>query len=98
MIKLKYTPNSLTKQEIAYLVAAQLNWPKWDFQAYCPNKSDYFFWTVDEGNDWKLKFIQEEPGELWIYHRYGANEKINKQVQLLGEWLIARFGFTKIID
>lgn len=97
-MKLKYSSN-IEKSDrilIAQLISNLLRWP--DNQTdvpYMPNPDDTTFWTVDYGNYWKLKFFDDEPNIIEIYHRY-RNSNLDK-VAKLSEWLEARFGF-EIID
>ena len=35
-----------------------------EVEAYCPNEGDETFWTIDEGNDWKVAF----------FYQYGEND------------------------
>jgi hypothetical protein len=37
---------------------------------YMPNFGDTTFWTVDRGNDIKLKFFDEDRTRIEIIHRY----------------------------
>jgi hypothetical protein len=40
------------------------------FEPYKPNKDNYLFWTLDQGNDYKVKFFRDKPCELELIHRY----------------------------
>ena len=55
-----------------------------DFKPYMPNEGDDTFWTVDSGNNWKIKFFPEEPCHLEIIHRYNANDGI----AALAAWVV----------
>lgn len=51
---------------------------------YMPNDGDTLFWTLDSGNDWKLKFFEKEPNVFEVYQRYHAGE------EEFGRWLTYR--------
>lgn len=57
---------------------------------YMPNDGDDYFWTLDGGNNWKLKFDKDCPNEFEIYHRYGDASKGNDMVERLAGWLLYR--------
>lgn len=37
---------------------------------YQPNDGDNSYWTLDPGNNWKVKFYDEEPKKFEVIHRY----------------------------
>lgn len=41
-----------------------------NFDPYKPNEWDDSFWTLDQGNDYKLKFLSDEPNKVELRHRY----------------------------
>lgn len=55
---------------------------------YKPNEHDDSFWTVDDGNDWKVKFFNDDLNLIEIIHRYRNKEAINN----LTYWLSYRIG------
>lgn len=57
-----------------------------DFKPYKPNEHDDSFWTVDAGNDWKIKFYDDKPKEVEIIHRYNNQEAITA----LSTWIAYR--------
>lgn len=57
-----------------------------DFQPYRPNDADWDFWTVDQGNDWKLKFLADNA--VQVRHRYSNGEAMTS----LAGWLAYRTG------
>ena len=55
---------------------------------YMPNEGDSTFWTIDMGNNWKIKFFDDEPDVFEVIHRYQ-----NKQaIAALAGWLAFRLG------
>jgi hypothetical protein len=62
-----------------------------EFQPYCPNEKDDFFWTIDGGNDWKLKFLEDQPNRVQIWYRYHAMGR-NPHEEALIPWLVVRLG------
>lgn len=65
------------------------------FQPYKPNENDDYFWTLDAGNDWKVKFFEEDYKSFGIIYRY---EDRNNREGILAEWLKVRFGATEKIN
>jgi len=64
------TPEDRAK--LACILTELVNKHKTTGVPYCPNASDSFFWTIDSGNDWKLKISQEDPAKFAVYHRYDS--------------------------
>ncbi len=58
---------------------------------FMPNDGDTLFWTLDSGNDWKLKFHESEPNVFEVYQRYHAGE------EEFGRWLAYRMRL-KVIE
>lgn len=75
-----------------------------DFQPYTPNGlgkpeitlADSDFWTVDSGNDWKVKFHPETPDRLELFYRY-QNSHRNPQEECLVLWLVCRLSAKVIL-
>lgn len=89
-MKLHY-PFSYDRKEIARLISSLLIHPRHKDSSGCPympNSGDDSFWTLDTGNDWKVLFKEDRIIEL--YHRYSSQ---NHKVEILANWLVARFGF-----
>ena len=63
------------------------------FVPYMPMDHDSFFWTVDTGNDWKVKFSEENLTDFEIFHRYNNNEVVKG----LSTWIAFRLGH-KIVE
>lgn len=42
------------------------------FKPYCPNDPDDYYWTLDGGNDWKLKFSPDQPTTFEVIYRYNT--------------------------
>ena len=49
------------------------------------DRTDY--WTVDRGNDWKIKFFDDDLKKIEIIHRYWDGQA----VEALTAWLAYRF-------
>lgn len=58
------------------------------FEPYMPNEGDDTFWTVDMGNDWKVKFFDDNLRVMEIYHRYHVKEAI----EALATWVAYKTG------
>lgn len=56
------------------------------FEPYKPNEQDDSLWTLDQGNDWKVKFHDKRKME--VIHRY-HNESATKALSL---WIAYRTG------
>lgn len=50
---------------------------------YKPNEWDDSFWTIDAGNDWKIKFHDEHSFE--VIHRYQINDKTRTEYSSVNE-------------
>lgn len=50
---------------------------------YKPNEWDDSFWTIDSGNDWKIKFHDEQSFE--VIHRYQINDKTRTDYSSVNE-------------
>lgn len=63
---------------------------------YKPNDWDDSFWTIDSGNDWKIKFYSEDKSIFEIIHRYQINDNrteyssVNEAVKSLAGLLAYR--------
>lgn len=55
------------------------------FEPYRPNEYDWDFWTLDSGNDWKIKFYENNTFEIW--YRYDKDCEIARK---LVNWLTFR--------
>lgn len=60
---------------------------------YKPNEYDSYYWTVDMGNNWKLKFYEEDPFSFSIIHRYQGGA--NKFEEALAGWLEYKLGVER---
>ena len=47
-----------------------------DATPYMLNDTNDYFWTVDNGNNWKIKFFPEDPRKIEIIHRYTNQEAV----------------------
>lgn len=56
------------RKQLAELLAILTNCG--GFEPYKPNTSDDFYWTVDAGNNWKVKFFHEDPYAFELIYRY----------------------------
>ena len=54
---------------------------------YMPNQGDTLFWTLDTGNDIKVKFFDTAPNEVEIIHRY----RVKNAVEGLARWFAYRY-------
>jgi hypothetical protein len=62
--------------------------PTGAFSPYKPNEADDSYWTLDSGNNWKVKFIPGEFGVFEIIYRYQCAG--NPFEQALAGWLKVR--------
>lgn len=60
------------------------------FQPYKPNADDDLYWTLDAGNDWKVRFMPDDSGIFEIRYRYSVGNP--EQEAALAGWLKARIG------
>lgn len=60
------------------------------FAPYRPNEDDDYYWTLDSGNNWKVKFLPDEPNCFEVIHRYQC--AANPFEQALAAWLVVRLG------
>lgn len=96
ILKSKIPLTARDRESYAHSVAAILNWRVDHSQIpYKPNISDDYYFTVDEPNNWKIKFYDDNQ-TFEIVHRYsGRDEKINEEILILSEWLAIRFNLEK---
>lgn len=93
-IKLNKPATARTREEIAKLAAATVDAGLGRADTpYKPNDDDDTFWTVDQGNDWKLKFSEFDPSVFMVEHRY----RDKSAVEGLTRWLAYRLG-AELID
>ena len=78
----------LCRKDMAEFVARCMGTRQYKDLPYKPNKHDNTFWTLDIGNDWKVKFFPDEPNTMEIIHRYGNKEAI----KALASWVAYRTG------
>lgn len=52
---------------------------------YKPNEWDDSFWTVDAGNDWKIKFFDNDEHAFEVIHRYQIHDKNNTEYSSVNE-------------
>lgn len=95
-MKIKYRKidefkSAQSKQDMANYVSSTVEAGNSGFNPYKPNDWDDTFWTVDSGNDWKIKFIDDSTME--VIHRYHNKEAIFG----LATWVAYRTG-GKLID
>jgi hypothetical protein len=57
---------------------------------YRPNGRDDTYWTVDSGNDWKIKFDEQEIGTFELIFRY--SDKEGKLTESLARWIAYKLG------
>lgn len=57
---------------------------------YMPNRGDHSYWTLDQGNDWKVKFLEDRPDCIRVTYRYQCEG--NPYEEALAEWLKVRLG------
>jgi hypothetical protein len=60
---------------------------------YKPNEHDDCYWTLDHGNDWKVKFDLED-NSIEIIHRY-KNENATKGLTL---WVAYLLDAEEVVD
>jgi hypothetical protein len=61
-----------------------------DIEPYKPNEDDDLYWTIDSGNDWKVKFFADNPKRVQIRFRYNRPERDLETP--LSNWIMARWG------
>ena len=77
------------RKAVATLIARTINEEERPDIPYQPEDDSFsFFWIVDAGNDWRVRFFRGIPDELEIVHRLGENEEL-RQVGLVG-WIAHR--------
>lgn len=77
------------RQEIASLISGTIEAGRYrdTFVPYMPMEHDSSFWTLDTGNDWKLKF-EEDKTVFEIFHRYHDE----MATEGLVKWIAYRLG------
>jgi hypothetical protein len=85
------------RQRIAEFLASTIN----GYYCFCangfpykPNLPDDYFWTLDEGNDWKVRFFEDHAKSFQIIHRYNNYEAIKG----LSEWVAFRLGGKVLVE
>lgn len=68
-----------------------------NFQPYMPNEGEHSFWTIDSGNDWKIKFHDDKPDCIELIYRYQDSTR-NPQVECLAQWLVCRTGARLVLE
>ncbi len=63
----------------------------YDFTPYHPDH-DELFWTVDSGNDWKVKFFHDDPYSFRLTYRYANHGWGGGKEAALAGWLKVRLG------
>jgi hypothetical protein len=92
-IKYKHSrfDTSESRKQMAYYISNMFG-PDNGFEPYMPNEWDDYYWTLDNGNDWKIKFnggnYNDKPGTIEIYHRYSNYEMI----ETICKWIAYRTG------
>lgn len=81
-------PNPKDREIFAGLLARLFINPS-NFEPYKPNKDDDYFWVLDVGNDWKLKFFENYPDRFEITYRYQC--EANRYEEALAEWLKVKY-------
>ncbi len=61
---------------------------------YMPNEGDDTFWTVDEGNDWKIQFYPDKLSEFEVRFRYDRGNP--EQEKALAGWLVVKWNVEVI--
>ena len=90
-MKIKYNQpieKSKYRKGMAEFVARCTGHKSCDEIPYKPNEHDDYYWTVDHGNDWKVKFFRDEPCVMEIIHRYNNAEAVKS----LANWVAYRTG------
>lgn len=76
------------RAEIAGIVSRTVNAFDITGFPYKPNENDDYYWTVDVGNDWKVRFFADCPHDFEIIHRYDNREV----VEGISRWFAYRLG------
>ena len=61
-----------------------------DHVPYLPNEHNDYFWTLDTGNDWKVKFFPGDDEKFAITYRYEGTS--NTAEERFAGWLEHRLG------
>jgi len=75
------------RDKMATYLSYILNMGKKQGIPYKPD-DDSYFWTVDMGNDWRVKFFPDNQDTMEIIHRY----KNMGAVSALSRWIAYRTG------
>lgn len=87
--------NSITnRKQIAEIISCIVQGSVVRDIPYTVNSGDEC-WTVDCGNDWHLKFFDEDDKKLRINYRYNNKETNNKEAALVS-WLCQKLN-AKVI-
>ena len=81
------------RQELARMLACIVN-ANSEFEPFCPNAQDSYYWRIHSGNDWGVSFNQEDTKQVKIRYRYQC--KGNQYEEALCGWLIVKFSCTII--
>ncbi len=54
---------------------------QFEFEPYMTTEGDHSYWTVDPGNDWKIKFIDNKTFQL--IHRYSQSPVVQQEMQVI---------------
>jgi hypothetical protein len=49
---------------------------------YTPNAGDLDFWTLDSGNNWKLKLPYDRPNEFMVWYRYHSQRTLEASLAI----------------
>ena len=58
-----------------------------EFQPYKPNENDDYFWTLDQHNDWKVKFFRT-PIECRFNLTYRYQSEGTKAEEAISGWIV----------
>lgn len=53
------------------------------FSPYMPNEGNDLFWTIDQGNDYKIKFFDDDSSKVELVHRYFDVVSLMAEAELL---------------
>lgn len=84
----------MARREFAKFLSNTIEGREVESLPYKPNEDDTFYWTLDVGNNWKVKFFEESPEIFQIIHRYQCEQ--NRLEEALAGWLAARINAKEI--
>ena len=86
--------NSYDRERLASAVSRCVDCRQPGFEPYKPNAHNDTYWTVDSGNDWKVRFPQDATASFELVHRYSRSPEVQVSMQAVAPWLSHIFNCT----